>query len=207
MAYDMVAGEIAGESHVEHSSSRPVVVTVDGPTETNRVAVEAIEQAEIIFFGPGSFFTSTLATLTTANVAEAVAASRARRILLTNLAPEGSQTAGFTDLDYVRLLRDHLIIATRGEHVDFSILRHQDRDDSMGEIVPGTIVYSARLSRSREGVHDPHLLAQALAQLFGFFPREHSSSTSSAPVHAARTMSFEEHLSAARRMLQSGRGD
>jgi uncharacterized cofD-like protein len=77
-------------------------------------AVTAIEGADWLLFGPGSWYTSVIPHLLVPGLAEAVAASRARRLVMLNLAVE-KETLGLS-------LSDHLAALARyhpGLRVDF----------------------------------------------------------------------------------------
>ncbi len=196
--YDMVAGELSGETTVEQRSRAPVVAVVHGPEKANPAALEAIARADFIFMGPGSFISSTLATLTTAEVADAIVDADATRVMMHNLRDEGDR--GFSIDDYVRLLRDHLTIRSGEMDFDFAVLRHADSDDfgrhALGD---GTVELTARLARSGEARHDPALLARALSHHFQLARRLRPS----APPPADQTSAerFEAHLARARRRL------
>ena len=62
---------VSGESVVGEASKRPLVAGVHGVGTPNPDALAAIEAADMLLFGPGSFFTSTLAVVTAAGVARA----------------------------------------------------------------------------------------------------------------------------------------
>lgn len=200
MVYDMIAGEVAGETNVEARASSPMVAVVHGPEHTNPAAAEAILAADLILIGPGSFVTSTLATLTTAQVAEAVAAAPGRRVMLHNLGPEGDQLSGSTLEDYVRLLADHLVIASGGETADFTVLQH-GADFTEQETASGTLVLSAPLAHpGRDRVHAPELVAQALTHWFGLVPRVARSIPAPPGPQTVRT--FEDRVVRAKQRIR-----
>jgi len=201
--YDMVAGALQGETTVEEKASSPVVTVVHGPEQANPAAMEAIAAADYIFMGPGSFITSTLATLTTAEVADAIVQSRATRVMMHNLESEGDQTNRFGILDYIRLLRDHLVIRSGEQDFDFAVLRHvraspgepHFRSSLLGD---GTIDLTAPLAMPGGREHDPDLVADALAHHFEFMP--HGALSVVAP-NLAVEETFEESVARAKRRL------
>jgi uncharacterized cofD-like protein len=70
--------------------------------------LQAIADAEVILLGPGSLFTSVIPNLLVRGVADAIRASRARRIYVCNIMTEAGETDGFAASDHVRALIAHL---------------------------------------------------------------------------------------------------
>lgn len=75
-------------------------------------AVKAILSADILLFGPGSLYTSIIPNLLVDGIAEAVAASRALKVLVLNIMTQEGETEGYTASDHVRAIfahsREHL---------------------------------------------------------------------------------------------------
>jgi uncharacterized cofD-like protein len=197
--YDRRDGRVEGETEIERASSAPMVVMVHGPTQTNPVAVDAIRMADLILLGPGSFFTSVLATITTANVAEALIEANARKVLIANLAPEGGQTAGYAIDDYVRMLRDHLTIASVGGNAEIAVLEHVDGVDAKRTLLDGTPCMCARIAVPGGEVHDPALLSAAIARHLGL--RRRPAESVRPPSSEDRSAAFEARLESARKLL------
>lgn len=74
----------------------------------NPKAISAIRLADVIIFGPGDLFTSTLPNLLVRGVKEAVIQSGAKKILITNLMTKHGQTDNFKASDFVRTLQNYL---------------------------------------------------------------------------------------------------
>lgn len=200
--YDLEWGPISGESAIEAKSSSPLVARVEGPTVASAGAKHALHQAEFIFMGPGSFVGSTLAVLTTGDLAAAVAGSPGRRVLVKNLAHEGSSSIGLDDQE--RVLRDHLIILSGGETVVLDVLAHTARGQRMRRREDGSIAFAAPLSASPPEPstrHDPDKVATALVDLFGF-ARRPAPPPPLDPGPEARAV-FEAALERARARLRS----
>lgn len=70
-------------------------------------AVEAIEEADVIVIGPGSLYTSLVPTLLMPGIAEAIARSRARTILVMNLMTEPGETDGYSPGDIIKAIHCH----------------------------------------------------------------------------------------------------
>lgn len=126
------------------------------PQMTSPVAViAAIEAADQIVLGPGSLFTSVLAALAAPAVRDAVAASDARCIYVSNLRPQVPETLG---------------LDAEG-HLD-ALIRHGTCPDivlcdtsSFGGVAPGGNSVLTDLCGSSGAVHDPVKLAAALKRL------------------------------------------
>ncbi len=204
VVYDRLDGPVEGETAIEHQVSAPMAAMVHGPTQTNPVAVEALREANYVLIGPGSFFTSILATLTTADVAQALVETSARCVLLANLASEGAQTAGMTVQDYARLVRDHLTIASVGGTVPLSVLCHESAE-RLERLDDGAQVYVSALCADGANKHDAHLVAAALVEHLGLTWRD-ASRLSALPVNDGdKVARFEAFLSSARDRLSHGK--
>jgi uncharacterized cofD-like protein len=70
-------------------------------------AVMALGAADLIVIGPGSLYTSLISILLIKDIAEAIARSKARVILVVNLMTEPSETDGYTAADYLLAIRRH----------------------------------------------------------------------------------------------------
>lgn len=65
-------------------------------------AIDAIHRADLITLGPGSLFTSVIATLLVKEISHALAESRAKKIYICNAMTEYDETDGFSAVDHVR---------------------------------------------------------------------------------------------------------
>ncbi len=70
-------------------------------------AVAAIEQADLVTLGPGSWFTSVLPHLLVADIADALRRSAAHRLVVLNLAPQPGETEGFSPEQHLDVLSAH----------------------------------------------------------------------------------------------------
>jgi uncharacterized cofD-like protein len=69
---------------------------------------EAIRRADVVVAGPGSLYTSILPPLLVPDVAAAMLASRAVRVLVANLMTEAGETDNFSVLDHLLTIERHL---------------------------------------------------------------------------------------------------
>ncbi len=169
--WDVDRGVLVGESNIERVAGTTLVAAVHGPERASRHAIEAIERADLLFLGPGSFVGSTLAALTTGDVAQAVVSARARRILVQNLAPETGGPSDFHE-EHARILRDHLVIGSRGEPVSFDRLAHDPHRTGRALLSDGSTEWRAPLADATGRAHDPSCVATAIGRLFSLAPRD-----------------------------------
>jgi uncharacterized cofD-like protein len=202
--YDRVHGPMTGESHIEQRSGSALVASVDGPEIASREALSAIREADVIFMGPGSFVGSTLAVLTTGNVAEAVVAARGRRILVRNVRHEEHEdaAAAVPYLDHERILRDHLVIGSGGEPVTFDVLAHDARELTVRVRPDGTKELFGPVATDDGRKHDAARLSHVLARHLGLAPRIQGDAVESVDPEAQAI--FDRYLATARARLRGG---
>ena len=70
-------------------------------------AVAAVEQADAVLLGPGSWFTSVLPHLLVPGLQRALQHTAAHRIVVLNLAPQPGETAGFSPEQHLDVLSQH----------------------------------------------------------------------------------------------------
>jgi uncharacterized cofD-like protein len=199
--YDRVRGPISGESRIERESAGTLIAAVEGPEVASEDALNALRDADIIFMGPGSFVGSTLAVVTTGNIAEAVVAARGRRILVRNVRSDNDDGApdSVPDADHERILRDHLVIGSGGEQATFDVLVHDAREVTTVTRDDGTTELRGPIASADGATHDPARLSDVLARHLGLVPRVHISSGETVDAEA-RAM-FERYVTAARARL------
>jgi hypothetical protein len=94
---------------------------VDAPVRAE--ALYAVREADVILFGPGSFYLSVLPNLLLRELKEAIQASKARKILIANLMTEPGQTDDFGVADFVRALH-----AYGGIRLDYVLVNSASND-------------------------------------------------------------------------------
>ena len=143
-------------------------------------AIEAIRAADLITLGPGSLFTSVITHLVTPGMAEAIAASPARKIYICNAMTEYDETDAMSAIDHVRALLGYL----RGGRIDDALFNCAPISPSMRdryaaeravalpppwEVPPDLrdIRFHLLPLASEEGFvrHDPECLRQALLEI------------------------------------------
>lgn len=126
-------------------------------------AVTAIALADILVFGPGSWFTSVVPPLLVPGIREAIIKSSAQRILIMNLTEQIGETSGYTTIDYLDSWRNlfpeinlDLIL------VDPNFVEDQNDCEQAARRI-GAKVFSIEVASSGT-THDPEKLARALRQ-------------------------------------------
>lgn len=131
-------------------------------------ALAAVESADALILGPGSWFTSVLPAILMPELCEAITSSSARRILVMNLDPHRDvETAGVPVRVQLEMLRDlapglelDAIIADPQHIADVEDLRAGAQG---AELILSSVAFS---HPSRAGQHDPDRLAVALGTGF-----------------------------------------
>ncbi|MBD8505259.1 uridine diphosphate-N-acetylglucosamine-binding protein YvcK [Hoyosella sp. G463] len=70
-------------------------------------AVEAIDNADLVVLGPGSWFSSVIPHVLVPEQRESLIRTRARRALVLNLGPQAGETAGFSAERHLHVLSQH----------------------------------------------------------------------------------------------------
>lgn len=70
-------------------------------------AVQAVDEADWVVLGPGSWFTSVLPNVMVPGLREALVRTAARRLVVLNLSPQQGETAGFSAGQYLEVLAAH----------------------------------------------------------------------------------------------------
>lgn len=89
-----------------HARIKKLMLSPSRPA--NPRALRLISEADVIVFGPGDLYTSTIPNLLVKGVAAAIKKSKASKILITNLMTKHGQTDGFKASDFVVHLEKYL---------------------------------------------------------------------------------------------------
>jgi uncharacterized cofD-like protein len=171
-----VEGErITGESNIGHSPARIREVFIEPPDAAPHPdAIAAILDADLIVFGPGSLYTSVLPNLLVRGVMDAIRASQALRIYVSNVATQHGETDTFTVQDHIDALEQHVgrdtihyVIANSNLSSTLPEDWHSEpvRLTSGGEADPRIILMDV-ISEENRYRHDPEKLASAIMRLY-----------------------------------------
>jgi uncharacterized cofD-like protein len=132
-------------------------------------AVTAIERAEAIVLGPGSWYTSVMASLLVPGIRRAVEQSAARRVLVLNLVAQPGETSGFSPQNHLHVMAAAFpdtrldVVLADPEHVpDAEALR-----EACAELGADLVLRPVSDPQAGPGHHDALLLAKALGELIG----------------------------------------
>jgi uncharacterized cofD-like protein len=156
---------VRGQVEVATTPGTVLDISLDPPEPPAcREAIDAVTEADAIVLGPGSWYTSVIPHLLIPELARAIAASGARRIVVLNLNPQVGETSDFAAHTYLDVLYNFLpdlridsVIADRHHVEDFAALARSAAD--LGAELLLTDV--ARVGPEHAGQHDPQRLAVA----------------------------------------------
>lgn len=133
-------------------------------------SVAAIRSADWVVLGPGSWFTSVMPHLLVPELREALAVTRAKRVLVLNLEVGLKETVGFTPAEYLASFRLY------APDVPLDVVL---ADPSVGadeglrqacEALGAELVIAPMAARERPGAHDRLRLAAALQDVMAWHP-------------------------------------
>jgi uncharacterized cofD-like protein len=130
-------------------------------------AIEAIEAADWLIFGPGSWYTSVLPHLLVPRLAAAIAASPARRLITLNLAAD-NETAGLSVADHLRALkwyRPDLVVDV--VLADATWVGEPEPVHKAAESLGARLVLASLAVADGSPRHDPESLGVALVPVLG----------------------------------------
>jgi uncharacterized cofD-like protein len=131
-------------------------------------ATRAIEEADWVVLGPGSWYSSVIPHLLVPDLRTALTATAAKVVVTLNLEAQPGETDGWTPEDHLAVLlrtapdlRLHTVLVDPGSVADASAL---------GEIVAGVggrLMMADVASDNAPGQHDPEKLGRAYARITG----------------------------------------
>ena len=129
-------------------------------------AVEAIEEADWVVIGPGSWYSSVIPHLLVPELRDALCRTPAKVVVSMNLEPHTDETRGYDLSDHLDvLLRNAPDLHLHTVLVDPSAVHNPDRLRASVKAV-GAHLETTDLSAVQPGVHDPQKLGSAYARLF-----------------------------------------
>src|SRR5436190_2793347 len=167
-----------GESTLPEHSGRIARIAVEpagAPAPPGVLA--AIERADVVVLSPGSLYTSTIPALLGGGVADALASFRGPVVYAANLMTQPGETVGFTLVDHLRAIAEHVgpivtdVLVNSAMLADQAIARYREDGAAPIEIDSGECerlgirVHEAPLlpdALGREVRHDPDRVAAAI---------------------------------------------
>ncbi len=169
---------IRGESAIAAARGTVGRLSLEGPAPAPAAALEALSRADAVVLGPGSLYSSVIASLLVDGLADALAGCRGLRVLVMNLFTQPGETDGYGAVDHIRAIERHV-----GRIVDAALVHgrplpvrlvesyaaqgsHPVRVERSALESMGLLVAEAELLADGETArHDPDRLATALLEL------------------------------------------
>ncbi|HWL66718.1 MAG TPA: uridine diphosphate-N-acetylglucosamine-binding protein YvcK [Actinomycetota bacterium] len=157
-------GEVHGQVAVARTTEPIQAVYLDPPApEAYPAAVDAILNADQVVLGPGSLFTSLIATLLVPGIRAALRSTRAVRVFVCNSRMQKGETEGLSASDHIGAVLAHV----GPDCVDAAILQSPPVPTDGVELDEGGLDFlGIDLIRAdlveRDGPHDPVRLAEVL---------------------------------------------
>lgn len=169
---------VVGETSIAGARGRIAELRLARPVEAPREAIEAVRSADVVVLGPGSLYSSVLASLIAGGMPEALRSTAATRVLVVNLFTQPGETDGYAASDHVRAVQAHL-----GDVVDVALLHRGpipariadayaaegslpvEADRRVVEELGAVPLVLDLLSPGDLGRHDPHKLSRALLSI------------------------------------------
>lgn len=101
--------KVFGESNITKQKGIIRKLSIEpANVSANPEAIKAILAADIIAMGPGSLFTSILPNLKVKGIAQAISASRSKKVYICNVSTQPGETDNFACYDHTAVIRDTL---------------------------------------------------------------------------------------------------
>lgn len=157
--------------------------------QASQEALEAIHDADLIVMGPGDLFTSLIPVLLVKGVANALAQSMAKRVLVINLTSKKGQTQGYRASDFIKIIKDYIypaeidiVVANDAKPDDEVARRYLEAGDDIiqndiseasglriwtGDLLSEGLVNAVPGDRLKRSLlrHDPKKLAKAILEI------------------------------------------
>jgi uncharacterized cofD-like protein len=159
---------IRGQAVIATTPGQVLSISLEPPNPPTHPAVlEAVAEADWLVFGPGSWFTSVLPHLLVPQLAAAILAARARRLVVLNLQRAG-ETAQYTAGQHLDILTNY----APDLHVDVVVAdpAFAADDPTLGArtaALGGRLIVAPVRHSDGSVRHDPLLLAATLARAMG----------------------------------------
>ena len=153
---------VRGQVQVASVDGQVVSVRLD-PTDPPACpeAVEAVNEADWVVIGPGSWFTSVMPTLLVPGLRDALVGTSARRILVLNLQEQEGETEGLSPTDHLEVLSAHapdlsidVVVA------DTSLSDSRGSLDTVARELGARLVLAEVATGPGSDQHDPQRLAE-----------------------------------------------
>lgn len=183
---------LKGESHIDENhkeTSRIKNAFLEPHASANPLALQRIDESNLIIIGPGDLYTSIIPILLVNGMRERIKSSQAKIIYVMNLMTKSGQTSGYTAMDHIKDLEhylgkkpDHIIINDGKipediiqwytDHHEKPVVNDLNKSCCNGSIIEEDVVDNVSIEKSRADVltrsvlrHDSNKLALIIQKL------------------------------------------
>lgn len=143
--------------------------------------IEAIENARMIVFGPGSLYTSIIPNLLVEGIVDAIERSKAKKVYVCNVMTQDGETENYTAFDHVQAIFDHTreglfdICIVNNKKIPLGLEKKYAKEGAEGILIDTERFYKAGIRLielpllNGDGAlvrHDSDKLARALMRVF-----------------------------------------
>ena len=171
---------VEGESQIPLAQKRIERMSlVPADVQATESAVQAIVNADVLIFGPGSLYTSVIPNLLVKGIREAILESKAVKIYICNVMTQPGETDGYGAYDHVQALINHMgkqfldyVIVNEQSIMDLTLAQYKQKGaapvapdvDKIARL--GIQVISKKLISDNDLVrHNPQKLTQTVISL------------------------------------------
>jgi uncharacterized cofD-like protein len=169
---------VQGESAIAAARGRVASLALAGAGTPPPEALRAIREADVVVLGPGSLYSSVLASLLVPGISDALRSTPATRVLVVNLFTQAGETDGLDAAGHLEAVQRHV-----GDVVDVALLNRTPLpaevvaayaeegaepvhiDAAAVEALGAVAIVADLLAPGRRGRHDPQKLARALLRV------------------------------------------
>ncbi|MBE9373459.1 uridine diphosphate-N-acetylglucosamine-binding protein YvcK [Saccharopolyspora sp. HNM0983] len=158
---------IRGQVAIASTPGRVKQVRLDtsgsGEVQACPPAVQAVQEADLVLLGPGSWFTSVLPHLLLPELHEALVSTPAQRFVVLNLVPQPGETAGFSPEQHLDVLSQHAPrLGVDAVLADTASVPTPDRLRTAAASLGAQTLLDKIAAPAVPGRHDPTALAASL---------------------------------------------
>lgn len=161
VALSHCGAKVFGELNVDSMKEAPIALSLEPQVQATNEACAAIEQAELIILGPGSFLTSVIPPLLLPEIAASIRHSNAHVILIDNLTAEYSPASTFSIEDKIVWLNQLI-----GKEAIIDVIQDNSAANITSQYCTNVRFNQFNLvSHHHSGLHDKQSLAEAIEQV------------------------------------------
>ncbi|GGP60874.1 uridine diphosphate-N-acetylglucosamine-binding protein YvcK [Shewanella saliphila] len=164
VALSHCGNKVFGELNVDGMKEAPIALTLEPEVQATSEACAAIEQAQLIILGPGSFLTSIMPPLLLPEIANSIRKANAHVVLIDNLTAEYSPASTFSIEDKIVWFNQVI-----GKNVIADVIQH-GTTPQLASHYSHEVRFNQfpLMSDHHPGLHDKQALADAIEEVCHF---------------------------------------